>query len=122
MGHRVLFKSVRLGPKATTLVLFGVSLFFCPWIWKPLPDGYFGFSGVVVEKGTEHHVFTAGRRTGDTYIVIQRPDGKRGKKYVSDFAYAIISPGTFVVKRRGFRELPLRPDQTDPRDILKRGH
>lgn len=120
MGYPVSFRSVRLGPKATTLIVFGVSLFFCPWIWKPLPDGYFGYSGFVVEKGLEHHIFTAGRRSGDAYIVIRQPDGKREKKYVGDFAYAIISTGTFVVKKRGLQELPLRPDQTDPRDILNR--
>lgn len=122
MAQRVILKSLRLGPKTAIAVISSVGLLFCPWIWKPLPDGYFSYSGIVIEKGTEHHFLSTRRRTGNSYVVLQAPDGTRVKKYVSDFAYAIVRPGTFVAKKRGLHELPLRPDQTDPREIPNRVH
>jgi hypothetical protein len=40
--------------------VFLFTFLFCPWLWKPLSDGYYAYSGVVVDKGTEIHLITFG--------------------------------------------------------------
>jgi hypothetical protein len=88
-------------------------------MWKSLPDGYFPYSGQVVYKGTEYHLFFTGENHWDKYIILQDSDGTRRKKYLDDFSYAIVQTGTYVIKRKGFREIPLRPGEKDPREQLR---
>jgi hypothetical protein len=38
---------------------------------------------------------------------------------LGDFAFATVEKGTFVIKKRGFGQIPLRPGQRDPRDMLR---
>jgi hypothetical protein len=94
-------------------------MLFCPWMWRSLPDGYFPYSGQVVDKGIEFHLFFTGENHWDNYIIVQESDGTRRKKYLGDYAYAIVQTGTYVVKKKGFREIPLSPGQTDPRELLR---
>jgi len=102
------------------LVILGLlTIPFCPWMWKSLPDGYFPYSGQVIDKGVEHHLFFTGENHWDNYIIVQGSDGTKKKKYLSDYPYAIVQIGTYVVKKKGFGEIPLRPGQIDPRELLR---
>jgi hypothetical protein len=100
-----------------TLALFFLTIPFCPWIWKEVPDSYFAYSGLVVEKGTEHHPF-AGEGWAN-YIVVEDSRGVRTKKYLSDSEYALVEKGTPVVKKRGFGEFPLRSGQLTPAELSR---
>lgn len=97
-------------------LIFLLSLPFCPWMWKPLTDSYFPYSGTVVEKGIEHHYFAESR---DDYIIIQDANSSRTKKYLTEYESAFVDLGSFVVKEKGFGHLPLRPGQLDPRDTRR---
>jgi hypothetical protein len=116
----LIVRSVRFNTTVATVIVFVLTTALCPWMWKSLPDGYFPYSGTVVDKGEEFHLFIAGENHWDNYIVVEDSHGRREKKYVGDYAHAIVQVGTFVVKKRGFSEIPLRPGQTDPRDILRK--
>ena len=109
----IIIRSVRYHPWVGTTILFLLILPFCPWIWRGLTDSYFPYSGTVVEKGIEHHF----AELSDDYIVVEDSHGVRTKKYVNEYASVIVELGSFVVKQKGFRKLPLRPGQIDPRDL-----
>jgi hypothetical protein len=116
---RVVTTTVIVRSGAVLFLLGFLTMLFCPWMWRSLPDAYFPYSGQVVDKGTEYHLFLTGENHWDNYIIVQQSDGTRSKKYLGDYAYAIIETGTYVVKKKGFREVPLRPGQTDPRELLR---
>ncbi len=114
MARVFIVKSVRYRPWVGTALLFLLTLPFCPWMWKDWTDSYFPYSGMVVEKGVDHHYFAEGT---DAYIVVEDSHGIRTKKYVSQYTSAFIEVGSFVMKKKGFRALPLRPGQIDPRTL-----
>ena len=121
MKQKVVFRSVTIRPLESTLgiaVLFGITLLFCPWLWKGLPDAYFPYSGVVAGKGTEFHLLN-GWNHWDNYIIVEDAHGGRTKRYLGDSEYALVQTGTFVVKKRGFGELPLQPGQLTPSQLLQ---
>ena len=115
----VVARSVKYRSGVAVAILFLVTLPFCPWMWKSVPDGYFPYSGTVVDKGMEHHFFFDGDNHFNRYIIIQDLHGIHKKKYVSDSVYAIVQVGTFVVKKKGLGEMPLRPGEIDPREALR---
>jgi len=115
---QVIIKTVTFRSGAVLLILGLLTIPFCPWMWKSLPDGYFPYSGQVIDKGMEHHLFFTGENHWDNYIIVQEADGTRKKKYLGDYAYAVVQAGTYVVKKKGFREIPLRIGQKDPRELL----
>jgi hypothetical protein len=115
----VIIKMVTFRSGAVLFILGLLTILFCPWMWKSLPDGYFPYSGQVVDKGMEHHLFLTGENHWDNYIIVRNSDGTKKKKYLSDYPYAIVQTGTYVVKKKGFGEIPLRPGQKDPRELLR---
>jgi hypothetical protein len=46
---------------------------------REIPDTYFPYAGVVVEKGLDSHLGVGG---WGRYIIIQDEQGRRSKKYV----------------------------------------
>jgi hypothetical protein len=118
-AKKVVIKIVAFRSSALLVLLGLLTMLFCPWMWRSLPDGYFPYSGQVVDKGIEFHLFFTGENHWDNYIIVQESDGTRRKKYLGDYAYAIVQTGTYVVKKKGFREIPLSPGQTDPRELLR---
>jgi hypothetical protein len=101
-------------------ILLLITLPFCPWMWKSVPDAYFPYSGTVVDKGMEFHLFFDGDNHFTNYIVVEDLQGVRKKKYVGDSVFAIVQLGSFVVKKKGLGELPLRAGQLDPREALRK--
>lgn len=98
------------------LVAAAVILALCPWLWKGIPDAYFPYAGVVVEKGTDSFLGLGG---WGRYLVIQDEQGRRSKKYVGYYGYAFAKVGTFVVKKRGLGEYPLPPGEKPPFETLR---
>jgi hypothetical protein len=76
------------------------------------------YSGVVVEKGMDYSLIFGGRDP-DLYIVLQDDLGKRSKRYICSSncsstqlkVWSNIAVGTFVVKDKGYPELPYRPGE-----------
>lgn len=93
-----------------------VILALCPWLWKGIPDAYFPYAGVVVEKGVDSYFGVGG---WGRYVIIQDAQGRRSKKYVNYYGYAFAKVGTYVVKKRGFKEYPLPPGEKPPFETLR---
>ena len=79
------------------------------------------YSGVVVEKGMDYNFFFAGRRSrADLYIVLQDDLGKRSKRYLGTTRFYDpkvwnnIAVGSFIVKDRGYGEVPYEPGKKPP--------
>lgn len=112
----IFFRYPRLRTTAWYLIGATVILVLCPWLWKDIPDAYFPYSGVVVDKGEDSLLGVGGWAR---YIVIQDAEGRRSKKYVDAYGYAFARRGTFVEKRRGFGKYPLAPGEKRPSEMLK---
>jgi hypothetical protein len=115
----VIARFLTIRPRNTAIGLatvFALTMLFCPWMWKGLPDGYFPYSGTVVEKGQEFHWIT-GESHWYPYMIIEDRQGRRTKKYLTEYQYAVVKTGTFVVKKRGF-ETPLQPGQKSYSELL----
>jgi hypothetical protein len=95
----------------------GIVLLFCPWLWQSMIDGYVSYSGVVVDKGIEHHILDV--RGNERYIMIRNEKGDISKRYVEHYGYAFTQVGTFVVKKRGFSEYPRRPGERTPGELMR---
>ncbi|HEV2988732.1 MAG TPA: hypothetical protein VG759_09840 [Candidatus Angelobacter sp.] len=111
------FANLRLRSLTWYLVALALVLWICPWLWKGIPDEYFPYSGVVVEKGIDSHL--AGLGGWGRYIIIQDAPGERTKKYVNLYGYGFVRVGTFVVKKRGLKEYPLPPDELSPSELRR---
>jgi hypothetical protein len=109
-------KGTRLRSATWYLTAAAVVLALCPWLWKGIPDAYFPYAGVVVEKGVDSYLGLGG---WGLYIVIQDEHGKRSKKYVNHYGYAFAKVGTYVVKKRGLKEYPLPPGEKPPFETLR---
>jgi hypothetical protein len=107
----------RVGLAVALCVLIALS----PWIWKGALDAYFPYSGTVVDKGSEFHLLNLLCEDSSWvyYIIVENDHGVRTKKYVSDVGYIWVDKGTFVVKKRGFGEMPLRPGQKTPGELIR---
>ncbi|HET9285261.1 MAG TPA: hypothetical protein VFR24_25190 [Candidatus Angelobacter sp.] len=110
------FRYPKLRVIAWYLMGAAVILALCPWLWKDIPDAYFPYSGIVVDKGTDSLLGVGGWAR---YIVIQDAEGKRSKKYVDAYGYAFARTGMFVEKKRGFGKYPLAPGEKLPSEMLK---
>lgn len=64
-------------------------MWLCPWFWKELPDSYFPYSGIVVEKGNEIH-FITGENHFYRYIIVEDEHGRRITKYLRDYEHARV--------------------------------
>lgn len=109
-------KSIRWRSVVWYLAAVLVILAFCPWLWKGIPDTYFPYSGLVVDKGVDSCLGLGG---WGRYIIIQDAEGKRSKKYVNYYGHAFAKVGTFVVKKRGLGEYPLPPGEKPPFETLR---
>lgn len=98
------------------LVAGAVILALCPWLWRGIPDAYFPYAGLVVEKGMDSPLGLGG---WGRYIVIQDEQNRRSKKYVGYSGYAFVKVGTYVVKKRGLGEYPLPPGEKPPAEMLR---
>ena len=125
MDRKVLLVRSTIRPLDSRLgmaVALCVIVALCPWIWKGALDAYFPYSGMVVDKGSEFHIlnlFAEGGNWWEYYIIVENQHGKRAKKYVSGVTYIWVDKGTFVVKKRGFGEMPLRPGQKTPGELIR---
>jgi hypothetical protein len=79
-------------------------LWLCPWLWKCIPDTYFPYSGVVVDRGIEALVGGEGR-----CIIVQDGEGNRTKKYVTRYGYAFAKNWNFCGQE---------PDEKRPSDLV----
>jgi hypothetical protein len=95
----------------------GIVLLFCPWLWQSMIDGYVSYSGVVVDKGIEHHIL--GVRGSERYIILRDEKGITSKRYVEHYGYAFTQVGKFVVKKRGLSEYPRRPGERTPGELMR---
>ncbi len=86
-----------------------IVLWLCPGLWKSIPDEYFPYSGVVVEKGRDSCLLGLGGWS--RYVIIQDAHGEKTRKYVNRYGYAFVRVGTFVVKKKGLNEYPLSPGE-----------
>jgi|SRR6266853_5519057 len=108
------FANFRLRSITWYLVALALVPWLCPWLWKAIPDEYFPYSGVVVEKGIDSSLGLAG---WGRYIIIQDAQGERIKKYLNRYGYGFVRVGTFVVKKKGLNEYPLPPGQMSPSEL-----
>ena len=95
-----------------TTILFLLVLPFSQ-LGKSILDSYVSYSGTVVDEGFQYD-YLGGE--SDPYIVIQDSRGDRTRRYVSLATLARVQLSSYVEKKRGFGETPLRPGQKDPRD------
>lgn len=124
MARRILIvRLITIGPLGSALAILFLIFAFCPWTWNLIPDSYFPYSGVVVDKGSDYHLLDRLLTDYDDprsyYIILTDERGSRTKKYVNSVAYMLLEKGTFVVKKRGLGEMPLRPGQKSPSEILQ---
>ena len=93
-----------------------LALVLLPLVWyiaRRERDYEVAYSGVVFEKGMDYSLIFGGR-TPDLYLILQDDLGKRSKRYICSRTcssaqlrrWSEISVGTFVVKPKGFGELP----------------
>ncbi len=109
----IIIRSVRYRAWVGTTIVFLITLPF--WLGKPFLDSYVAYSGTVVDRGTAYDILSGEE---DSYIVIEDSRGVRTRRYVTDLTDALLPVGSFVVKKRGFGEVPLRPDRPNPRDRI----
>ena len=76
-------------------------------------DAYVGFSGTVVEKQRSWMPLRGVNR----YIILKDSDGHLTKRYVSAYGYVYCDVGSFVVKKKGFGELPRTPGELTPTEV-----
>jgi hypothetical protein len=95
----VILKSVKLSPWMGTAIVFLATLPF--WMWRPIRDSYFPYSGTVVGEGMQYDILSGEE---DSYIIVKDARGVGTKRFVS--SRARLHVGCFVVKKGGFREPP----------------
>src|SRR5215510_10309726 len=108
-------RRVLVGGIGTTLLLVVLTLPFTTHIWTGWWDAYSGYSGVVIDKGSEFHFL---RPMTDHFLILEDVRGHRFKKYVGHYGYAFTRVGTFVVKKHGFGEYPRQPGEKTPSELL----
>jgi hypothetical protein len=93
-------------------------------VLAPLPmlgihvmDRLAGYSGTVVDKGTDSHYLIFGPLF-DPYLVIQDSNDRRERRYVSRVEHASAKVGTYVVKPWGWFSSVRRPGQLGTRALI----
>jgi len=107
--RRVFSKFVR------NIVLLALILLFCPWLWMR----HSAYSGIVIERGTNWHLFGGGH---DNYIIVRTPKGKKIKTYFDvTNGYPPPKVGDFVVAEKygGSYSYPHRPADKTIWETLK---
>jgi len=111
-ARRLVVRTTTYHPLVGTVILLVVILPFTP-LGKSVVDDYVPYSGRVIDKGFQHDFLGDG---SNPYLVIEDARGVRTKRYVSLYTHGIVQVGSYVEKKRGFTEIPLRPGQQDPRN------
>jgi len=117
VSHRT-HRRVFLGGLGTIFLVVVLTLPFSTNIWLGWWDAYSGYSGVVIDKGSEFHLL---RPMTEHFLVLEDAQGHRFKKYVGHDGYAFTRVGTFVVKKQGFGEYPRQPGEKTPSELLAEG-
>jgi len=110
--RKLVVRTVSYRAWVATTILFLLILPFSQ-LGKSILDRYVSYSGTVVDEGF-HYDYLGGE--SDAYVVIQDSRGVCTKRYVSLATLARVQLSSYVEKKRGFGETPLRPGQKDPRD------
>lgn len=94
------------GPKALAL-LAGIAIYAWYNIYDyTRADFVAGYSGTVVETGTDYH-WLGPKPHMHYYIVVRDSTGKRTKRYVRYYGHAAVQVGEYVVKQPGYGEAPI---------------
>jgi hypothetical protein len=108
------------------LIVFSVVgmifLAFNPWMIKEMIDGYVGYSGRVVNKGS--FIWPLGIGDGGVnsggfhyYMIIEDTNGQRQKRYLNFFEYFKCSVGVIATKDKGFYRPVTFAGQMSPKEL-----